>query len=145
MNSHHHFQLCSCNREGHTPFLSAICSQNYAAALKILDFVENISRPSPKPSHPSPPDPSRPSPSNPSPLSAPEPSCPSHPSSSLPSPPHSSLFDCAILKPALQGVSTLHVLLGSLSSTFDLKSMALYVHNLQLSTAKQLLKLFQVC
>ncbi len=33
-------QLCSRNRDGHTPFLSAICNQNYAAALKILRFAE---------------------------------------------------------------------------------------------------------
>lgn len=60
------------------------------------------------------------------------------------SPSHPALFKQAILKPAPNSLSTLHLLLGSLSSTFDLLSMALYVHNLQLSTAKQLLRLFQV-
>ena len=97
------FQLCSCNREGHTPFLTAVCSQNYAAALRILAFVELVS------------------------------------------PDQPNLFDRAILNTAAKSPSsTIHHLLGSLSVTFDLRTMALYVHNLHLSTAKQLLRLFQV-
>lgn len=54
------------------------------------------------------------------------------------------LLDRAILKPARNGLSTLHLLLGSLSPTFDLQTMALYVRNFQLATAKQLLRLFRV-
>ena len=111
-------QLCSANREGHTPFISALSSQNYAAALLILKFVEKVGGPSSQ---------------------------------------HPNLFDRAVLGgvvPGGEGVaaggggrgssSTLHHFLGGLCRTFDLRSMALYVHNLQLSTARQLLKLFQV-
>ena len=76
--------------------------QNYAAALRILKFVERVS------------------------------------------PDHPDLFDRAILSTDKRHHSTLHLLLGSISSTFDLRTMTLYVHNLQLSTAKQLLRLFQV-
>lgn len=59
-------------------------------------------------------------------------------------PTYPTLFNQTVSKPTTGDLSTLHLLLGSLSPTFDLKSMALYVQNLQLSTAKQLLKLFQV-
>ncbi len=95
-------------------------NQNYAAALKILEFVESVS--------------STGSPS-------PQASGPDHaPSGST----DHTLLDRAILKPARNGLSTLHLLLGSLSSTFDLQTMALYVKNFQLTTAKQLLRLFRV-
>ena len=90
-------------------------NQNYAAALEILEFVESVS--------------SGPSPSGPDPA---------------PSGPDHTLLDRAILKPARNGLSTLHLLLGSLSPTFDLQTMALYVKNFQLTSAKQLLRLFRV-
>ena len=57
---------------------------------------------------------------------------------------HAPLLDRAILRPSRDGLSTLHLLLGSLSPTFDLRTMALYVKNFQLTTAKQLLRLFRV-
>ena len=36
-------QLCSRNADGETPFMTSICSQNYAAALRILDYLEEWS------------------------------------------------------------------------------------------------------
>ena len=36
-------QLSSRNADGKTPFMTSICSQNYAAALKILDYLEEWS------------------------------------------------------------------------------------------------------
>ena len=36
-------QLCSRNANGETPFMTSICSQNYAAALRILDYLEEWS------------------------------------------------------------------------------------------------------
>ena len=36
-------QLSSRNADGETPFMTSICSQNYAAALRILDYLEEWS------------------------------------------------------------------------------------------------------
>ena len=101
--------------------MTSIHSQNYAAAIKILDFVEECRRHS----HPH------------------SKQQQQEKSTSVSS--ASTLFTEAVLNPSRNGATPIQALLMSLSPFYDIQSMRLYVSNLPVNyTAQHLLKLFQL-
>ena len=105
--------------------MTSILSQNYAAALKILDFTEEFCR-NPHPHH-----------------NQQQPKKSTKVSSDTST--ASALFTEAVLSPSRSGATPIQALFTSLSPFYDIQSMRLYVSNLPVNyTAQHLLKLFQL-
>ena len=114
--------------------MTSIHCQNYAAALKILDFVEKATinqqqRKRDKPSQDK----------------EDQTTTKKISSESPPSTEDSKLFMDAVLSPSKNGATPIQKVLASLSPFYDIRSMCLYVSSLPLTyTAQHLLKLFQL-
>ena len=133
-------QLCSKNALGATPFMTAVSHRNYAAALRILDYVQQRM-----------PEPIEGRGEGDKTFSFTAPSC-KRPADGAPrseasdgSPTGADLLSGAILAPmGGGGVTPLQALFSGFSSNFDLVSMCLHVTGFPLGyTAQQLLRLFQ--
>ena len=133
-------QLCSKNALGATPFMTAVSHRNYAAALRILDYVQQRT-----------PEPKEGRGEGDKTFSFTAPSC-KQPADGAPRSEASDgsltgadLLSGAILAPmGGGGVTPLQALFSGFSSNFDLISMCLHVTGFPLGyTAQQLLRLFQ--